>query len=134
MTEENYKYRTSDLFLRNQFNGVGKFDIPEIPKSNFSDDTLENLLLIGFDKINTDQSNYERMVHFFLYDYKFENIWKKPDEYVEKLKKYKAILSPDFSMYIEMNKTLQGQFKILIITALLKRVQIRDLIIPENMA
>lgn len=73
----------------------------------FSDDTLENLLLIGFDKINTDQSNYERMVHFFLYDYKFENIWKKPDEYVEKLKKYKAVLSPDFSMYIEMNKALQ---------------------------
>lgn len=107
MTEENYKYRTSDLFLRNQFNGVGKFDIPEISKSNFSDDTLENLLLIGFDKINTDQSNYERMVHFFLYDYKFENIWKKPDEYVEKLKKYKAVLSPDFSMYIEMNKALQ---------------------------
>ena len=107
MTEENYKYRTSDLFLRNQFNGVGKFDIPEIPKSNFSDDTLENLLLIGFDKINTDQSNYERMVHFFLYDYKFENIWKMPDEYVEKLKKYKAVLSPDFSMYIEMNKALQ---------------------------
>ena len=107
MTEENYKYRTSDLFLRNQFNGVGKFDIPEIPKSNFSDDTLENLLLIGFDKINTDQSNYECMVHFFLYDYKFENIWKKPDVYVKKLKKYKAILSPDFSMYIEMNKTLQ---------------------------
>lgn len=107
MTEENYKYRTSDLFLRNQFNGVGKFDIPEIPKSNFSDDTLENLLLIGFNKINTDQSNYERMVHFFLYDYKFENIWKKPDEYVEKLKKYKAVLSPDFSMYIEMNKALQ---------------------------
>lgn len=107
MTEENYKYRTSDLFLRNQFNGVGKFDIPEIPKSNFFDDTLENLLLIGFDKINTDQSNYERMVHFFLYDYKFENIWKKPDEYVEKLKKYKAVLSPDFSMYIEMNKALQ---------------------------
>lgn len=107
MTEKNYKYRTSDLFLRNQFNGVEKFDIPEIPKSNFSDDTLENLLLIGFDKINTDQSNYERMVHFFLYDYKFENIWKKPDEYVEKLKKYKAVLSPDFSMYIEMNKALQ---------------------------
>lgn len=73
----------------------------------FSDDTLENLLLIGFDKINTDQSNYERMVHFFLYDYKFDNIWKKPDEYVEKLKKYKAVLSPDFSMYIEMNKALQ---------------------------
>ena len=26
---------------------------------------------------------------------------------MEKLKKYKAVLSPDFSMYIEMNKALQ---------------------------
>lgn len=83
MTEENYKYRTSDLFLRNQFNGVGKFDIPEIPKSNFSDDTLENLLLIGFNKINTDQSNYERMVHFFymitslkIYGKSLMSMWK----------------------------------------------------------
>ncbi len=34
MTEENYNYRTSNLFLRNQFDGNGEFDIPEIPKCN----------------------------------------------------------------------------------------------------
>lgn len=107
MTEENYNYRTSDLFLRNQFDGIGEFGIPEIPKCNFSDDELENLLLIGFDKLKSDENNFDRMVHFFLYDYKFESIWNKPNTYVEKLKKYKAVLSPDFSMYIEMNRTLQ---------------------------
>lgn len=107
MTEENYNYRTSELFLRNQFAGVGKFDIPEIPKCEFSDDVLENLLFIGFDKIKSDENHFDRMVHFFLYDYKFENIWKIPDVYVDKLKKYKAVLSPDFSMYIEMNRVLQ---------------------------
>lgn len=107
MTEENYNYRTSDLFLRNQFDGIGEFGIPEIPKCNFSDDELENLLLIGFDKIKSDENNFDRMVHFFLYDYKFESIWNKPNTYVEKLKKYKAVLSPDFSMYIEMNRTLK---------------------------
>lgn len=107
MTEENYNYRTSDLFLRNQFDGIGEFGIPEIPKCNFSDDELENLLLIGFDKIKSDENNFDRMVHFFLYDYKFESIWNKPNTYVEKLKNYKAVLSPDFSMYIEMNRTLK---------------------------
>ncbi len=107
MTEENYKYRTSDLFLRNQFEGTGEFNIPLIPKSNFSNEELLDLLLIGFDQIKNDENNFDRMVHFFLYDYKFESIWNKPNAYVEKLKKYKAVLSPDFSMYIEMNRTLQ---------------------------
>ena len=77
MTEENYNYRTNELFLRNQFDGVGEFNIPKIPKSNFTDIELKDLLLIGFDKIKSDENNFDRMVHFFLYDYKFENIWKK---------------------------------------------------------
>ena len=107
MTEENYAYRTSPMFLRNQFKGSGRFNIPVIPKSEFSDDELNNVLLIGFDRIKNDDKNLDRIVHFFLYDYKFENIWNKPDDFVEKLKKYKGDLSPDFSMYLEMNPILQ---------------------------
>ena len=107
MTEENYNYRTSPLFLRNQFKETGDFGIPQIPKSDFSEDELKDLLLIGFDKARTDKLNFDRMVHFFLYDYNFESIWKKPDDYVDKLKEYKGVLSPDFSMYIEMNRAVQ---------------------------
>ena len=47
------------------------------------------------------------MVHFFLYDYKFERVWKQPDFDLEKLSGYRAVLSPDFSMYLEMNPTMQ---------------------------
>ena len=43
----------------------------------------------------------------FLYDYKFEDIWNNPDKYIEKLSQYKAVLTPDFSMYIEMNENMQ---------------------------
>ena len=107
MTEENYNYRTSEMFLRNQFIGSGKYEIPTIPKVEFTENELKNILMIGFDKAKNDESNYDRLVHFFLYDYKFEDIWKKPDNYVEKLKNYVGVLSPDFSMYIEMNRTLQ---------------------------
>lgn len=71
-------------------------------------DDFNDLLLIGFDKISTnDTKHFNRMVHFFLYDYKFERIWKKPDADLEKLKCYRAVLSPDFSMYIEMAPVLQ---------------------------
>ncbi len=87
MTEENYKYRTSPFFLRNQFSGEGKLVRPTIPKLNFSEDDFADLRLIGFDKTSLENNYYlNRMVHFFLYDYKFERVWKNPDNNLEKLR------------------------------------------------
>ncbi|MBE6771580.1 MAG: DUF4417 domain-containing protein [Ruminococcaceae bacterium] len=108
MTEENYNYRTSPMFLRNQFKGEGKWNIPVISKVDLGLTPFDDQRLIGFDKIKTGKDeHYERIVHFFLYDYKFEDIWTKPDKYIDMLKKYKAVLSPDYSMYIEMNPVMQ---------------------------
>ena len=108
MTEENYQYRTSPFFLRNSLNGIGDWKIPVIPKAELLPKDFENLLLIGFDRANKDDTKYcDRMVHFFLYDYKFERVWDKPDQYIERLINYKAGLSPDFSMYLEMNPAIQ---------------------------
>lgn len=108
MTEENYNYRTSPLFLRNQFAGDGEFKIPIIPKAEFSDEDFKDLLLIGFDRTNIESDNHlDRMVHFFLYDYKFERVWKNPDNDIERLKRYAAVLSPDFSMYTTMSPAIQ---------------------------
>lgn len=108
MTEENYNYRTSQILLRNKFHGDGEFKIPIIPKGDFHNDDFQALLLIGFDRINlVSNSHLDRMVHFFLYDYKFERVWEKPANDIDKLKRYRAVLSPDFSMYREMNPTMQ---------------------------
>lgn len=104
MTEENYKYRTNPMFLRNQFG----MDMPILKKISLQDDEKEDLRLIGFDIAKTEtDTHFNRFVHFFLYDYKFEDIWNNPDKYIEKLSQYKAVLTPDFSMYIEMNENMQ---------------------------
>ncbi len=95
MTEENYRYRTSPFLLRNQFKGKGKFKIPIIPKFQEKEDDFTDLKLIGFDKTKLENNNHlDRMVHFFLYDYKFERVWKNPDADLEKLKRYRAVLTP----------------------------------------
>lgn len=47
------------------------------------------------------------MPDFFLYDYRFERVWKHPDNDIEKLSRYRAVLSPDFSMYLEMAPVMQ---------------------------
>ena len=108
MTEENYIYRTSQALLRNQFPGEGKLKIPVIPKFQENPGDFDDLLLIGFDKTHPeDQNHLDRMVHFFLYDYRFERVWKNPDSDIEKLSRYRAVLSPDFSMYLEMAPVMQ---------------------------
>ena len=108
MTEENYNYRTSQNLLRNQFPGKGNLQIPIIPKFQEKPGDFDDLLLIGFDKTHLeDQNHLNRMVHFFLYDYRFERVWKSPDSDIEKLSRYRAVLSPDFSMYLEMAPVMQ---------------------------
>lgn len=91
------------MFLRNQFKSVGMFKLPLIKKQEIS---LEDVSLIGYDKIN--QSNdYKSTVHFFLDDYRFESIYNNPEKKIETLKKFNAVLSPDFSMFVEMPIALQ---------------------------
>ena len=108
MTEENYNYRTSQIMLRNQFPGDRRWNIPIIPKFQEKPGDFDDLLLIGFDKTSTDEQKHNaRMVHFFLYDYRFERVWEKPGTVLEKLRPYRAVLSPDFSMYLEMAPVLQ---------------------------
>ncbi|MBE6914907.1 MAG: DUF4417 domain-containing protein, partial [Ruminococcaceae bacterium] len=82
--------------------------IPIIPKFEERPGDFDELLLIGFDKTHLEDNNHlDRMVHFFLYDYRFERVWKNPDNDIEKLSRYRAVLSPDFSMYLEMAPVMQ---------------------------
>lgn len=70
------------MFLRNDFKGVGMFNLPLVKKQEVS---LEDAELIVYDKIN--QSNdYNKIVHFFLDDYKFESIYNNPDNKIEQIK------------------------------------------------
>jgi len=46
-------------------------------------------------------------VHFHLHDYQFERLWTSPDLYIDKLKQFKYITSPEFSVYSDMPKAIQ---------------------------
>ena len=100
MTSE--EFRTNPLLLRNQFERSGTFEIPVIQKEKIN---LENLTLIGYDKLSS--GNSDQVVHFFLDDYKFEVLWSNPEPRIEKLSAFKAVLSPQFSIYSEMPMAIQ---------------------------
>ncbi len=100
MTSE--EFRTNPMFLRNQFKGDGVFEIPKIEKEEIE---LENIELIGYDRLSEKET--EKIVHFFLDDYKFEAIWNDPEPRIERFKKYKAVLAPNYSIYTEMPLSLK---------------------------
>lgn len=109
MTLENFNYRTDPLFLRNRFSAnADKYGIPVVPKSQFVNYELQDLRLLRFDQVKKDNGAHaDRMVHFFLYDYLFESLWKNPEPFVEDLSKYLGVMTPDFSMYIEIPIAMQ---------------------------
>ena len=93
-------FRNDPMFLRNQFARDGTFEMPVIKKTKLDLDDIE---FIGYDKLNEGQT--DKIVHFFLDDYKFEVLWKDPEPRVEKLKEYRAILSPHWDYGIRGEET-----------------------------
>ena len=53
----------------------------------------------------TDPENY--IAHFYYDDYKFISAWREPEKYMERLRKFKAVVSPDFSLYTDFPRALQ---------------------------
>lgn len=47
------------------------------------------------------------IAHFYYDDFKFIQAWRDPDRYIEKLRRFKAVVSPDFSLYTDFPRALQ---------------------------
>lgn len=95
--------RNNQLFLRNSYEKDGKYSFPLIKKQNLE---LDNINLISYsDTRNTEsKKNTNKGVHFFIDDYRFEGIYNHPEKSLCKLKQYKFVCTPDFSIYSEMDK------------------------------
>lgn len=62
--------------------------------------------LQGFNYV-LNKPDYEAGIHFFLDDYQFERIWQRPEFYIEKLSQFDCVLTPDFSLYLDMPVAMQ---------------------------
>lgn len=61
---------------------------------------------IPFDKIMKTK-DYAQWVHFYIHDYCFERIWNNPKQYLNLLKKFDGVITPDFSLYRELPLSMQ---------------------------
>ncbi len=86
------------------YDGVGPYDFPIIEPVNVD---VEGVPLIGFNYAKTEKKPEDKIVHFFLDDYQFERVWNNPDIYLSVLKRFKAVLAPDFSTYTDFPRAVQ---------------------------
>lgn len=104
--EHDYKAKTQETVSNilnlgyAQFPGVGKYDTPQIQPVEKLPEGIEEW--IGFNYVLSDKDPTNKAVHFFVDDYQFERVWNRPNQYIPYLKKYKCVLSPDFSPYGDM--------------------------------
>lgn len=86
------------------FSGTGAFDIPKMEPVNIG---VEGHEVIGFNYAIGEKHPEDKICHFYLDDYQFERVWNDPDRYVSILKKFYAVLAPDFSLYLDFPKAVQ---------------------------
>lgn len=82
----------------------GKLEMPSIPRTTVEEKPKE---LVRFsDSIGA--SNQSAVVHFYEHDCKIERVWHSPNTYLPSLKQYKAVITPDFSLYRDMPLVMQA--------------------------
>lgn len=96
--------RTADEYNLREFDAdraEGFYQIPMIrPESYIPTD------LIGFNYVlSTDRR--DAGVHFFVDDYQFKRCYERPDYYIEKLREFPCVLTPDWSLYTDMPIAMQ---------------------------
>lgn len=93
--ERTYKAYNLDLIdytqLTNDF-----WQMPTIKNDHFIPDEL-----IGFN-YSKSSSRKDVGIHFYVDDYQFERVWNYPEKYIDVLFDYDCILSPDYSLYMDM--------------------------------
>jgi hypothetical protein len=74
-------------------------DFWQMPQLLVTDYIPDRLIGFNYAKTSKDKS---AGIHFYVDDYQFERVWNYPEKYVDILAEYACILTPDFSLYMDM--------------------------------
>lgn len=94
--------RTDDKYNLQSYDAtrsVGYYDMPIIKGCN---ETPSQLISFNYVLSTKEEDKAGKSVHFYIDDYQFERLWNEPQFYIEKLKGFDSVITPDFSLYMDM--------------------------------
>ena len=94
------RIRTVDTYNLDYFDAKRAAGFYQLPVIKHCDYVPKDL--IGFNYMLTTKPKPDTGVHFYLDDYQFERLWNRPMLYLHKLAQWDCILTPDWSLYMDM--------------------------------
>lgn len=94
--------RSYENLNKAMFDGIGIYGIPELHPVFYEADNW-----IGFNYAKGCEEPEIHGVHFFIDDYQFNRVWSNPDAYLNMLKRFQCVCTPDFSTYTDFPKAIQ---------------------------
>ena len=99
----NNEHDVFHAFLVENADFDGYIELPFIKTSNKLPEKV-----VAFSKaMSKGWRDFDCWVVFYEQDFKFERLWNNPKRYLRKLKKFKGVISPDFSLYRNMPLVMQ---------------------------
>ena len=99
----NNNYDVFRSFLVENDDYDGYFELPTIRTS----DQLPEKVITFSKAMSKTRNDFDCWVVFYEHDRDFERLWNKPRQYLNKLKKFNGIISPDFILYRNMPLIMQ---------------------------
>ena len=99
---DSLRHNVFENFERMQFNSENYYGIPAMQATQIIGDKMARFM--DWEEID-DPSQY--ICCFYYDDFKFIQAWRNPDKYVDRLRRFKAVVSPDFSLYTDFPRILQ---------------------------
>lgn len=98
---QNYDVFNSKLVENARYSGF--FEMPAVNTSSL----IPGKLISFSDAMSKGCDSYDSWIIFYEHDQKFERLWNNPQKYLEKIKRFKGVISPDFSIYRNMPLGMQ---------------------------
>ena len=94
--------RENPLFMRNNFNSVGKWGFAFNKKQDIN---LDNISLISSanTRLNDTPKNRQNGVYHYVDDYRFNNVYNYPDRSFQRYSQYRFLISPEYSTFADMD-------------------------------
>lgn len=93
-----------NAFMLNGLETTGYYQIPIIKPTQLVPEKL-----VPFSEVIAGREEPEpgTWVHFYEDDVKFERFWRYPERYIDRLKEFDGVISPDYSLYSDFTKAQQ---------------------------
>lgn len=102
MATSKERQRTAEIYNLHLI-GIEDCDEYGMPLLEAYTPDIENIKAIRF----RDKPEPGLAAHFFLEDYSIEGLWRQPGRYIDMLKKFDLVFTPDYSCFLDMPEPMQ---------------------------